>query len=69
MASFLGQKEVQQCLVAAVHAAMLLLLRGDLLRGMHAAHELVGPSSSVRDHEHEWMQVLHTPHSHFCPDS
>ena len=59
MASFLGQKDVEKCALAAVHAAMLFLLRDDLDTGMHAAQELVGPSSTFRGHEHEWMQVLY----------
>lgn len=64
MASFLGQEEVEQCAVAAVHAAVLFLIREDLATGMHAANELVGPSSTFRAHQHEWMQVLHVPHMH-----
>ena len=61
MASFLRQNDVEQCAVAAVHAALLFLFRGDLPTGMCTANELVGPSSTLRDHEHEWMQVLYTP--------
>ena len=67
MASFLGQKEVEQCAVAAVHAAMLFLFGEYVVTGMHAAHELVGPSSTLKAHEHEWMQVLHRHFSHALP--
>ena len=65
MASFLGQKEVEQCAVAAIHAAMLFLFRGHLATGSHAAHELVGPSLACREYAHEWMQVLYFSHMHF----
>lgn len=42
--------------MAAVHAAMLILLRGDLPTGMHAAHELLGPILTFKGHEHEYRQ-------------
>ena len=52
MASFLGQKDVEQCAVAVVHAAMLFLLKGYL-------PQLAGTSSTFKSHVYEWLQVLH----------
>ena len=62
MASFLGQKDVEQCAVAAVHAAMLFLLKGHL-------PELAGTSPTFRSHSYEWLQVLYVSDTHFYPDS
>ena len=69
MTSFLGRKDVEQCAVAAVHAAMIFLLKGDLATDMHAAHELAGPMSTFRSHAYEWLQVLHVFYMHFYPVS
>ena len=59
MASFLGQKEVEQCALATVHAAILFLLRADEDTGMRIVHDLVGPSAPCKGFEHEWMQVIY----------